>query len=178
MEIPKDARLSRRPSNWRRRRATVAAPRPARAKSSRTQVLAIVIVVLLALGGLYYYYSIYNKPSSGYFSERVRIDIGGALYNSTDPAASILATYYPENFTVAKGAHITLAVTNTDNVTHGLAVPKFGIDTGRMQPNTTAMLSFVANSDGNYTYSEPSADCGGGNCDAGQAMAGWFLIQD
>lgn len=169
--------MSRRLSRWNRRRAAAAAPKPSGAKSSQTQIVAVVIIALIALSGAYYYFAIYNKPSTGFFSERIRIDIGGAFINSTDPAESIPATYYPENFTVAKGAHITLAITNTDNITHGLAVPKFGIDTGVMQPNGTAMLSFVANADGNYTYYEPSADCGGGNCDSGQAMTGWFVIQ-
>ncbi len=146
-------------------------------KSSSMQVVAIVIVVLIALSG-FYYFAIYSKPSStGFFSERVRIDIGGAFNNATDPTQDVLATYYPNSFNVSKGAHITLAITNTDNVTHGLAVPQFGIDTGVIQPNATAMLTFVANPDGNYTYSEPSADCGGSNCDAGQAMTGWFVVQ-
>lgn len=132
--------------------------------------------MLIALSGLYYF-AVYSKPTTGYFSENIIIQIGGAIQNSTDPAASILATYYPDNFTVANGAHITLVITNTDNITHGLAVPKFNLDTGEMKPNGTMMLSFVASPPGNYTYSEPSADCGGGNCDAGQAMSGWFLVK-
>jgi heme/copper-type cytochrome/quinol oxidase subunit 2 len=140
------------------------------------QVVAIVIVALIALSGVYYYFAVYNKPSTGFFSERVRIDIGGALINATDPSQDVQATYYPDNFTVANGAHITLAITNTDNVTHGLSVPKFNIDTGPMQPNATAMLSFVASPAGTYTYIEPSVDCGGGNCDAGQAMNGTFTV--
>jgi Cupredoxin-like domain len=145
-------------------------------KLSGIQIGAIVIVIIVAISGLYYF-AVYNKPSTGYFSENVIIQIGGPIINSTDPGASIPATYYPDNFTVADGAHITLVITNTDNVPHGLAVPKFGLDTEEMKPNATIMLSFVASPPGNYTYSEPSADCGGGNCDAGQAMTGWFVVK-
>jgi hypothetical protein len=144
-------------------------------KVSRIQIAAIVIVLIIAFSGVYYF-AVYNKPATGFFSENVIVQIGGAIINSTDPSADVLATYYPDNFTVADGAHITLVITNTDNVPHGLAVPNFNIDTGEMKPNATAMLSFVASPPGNYTYSEPSADCGGGNCDAGQAMTGWFVV--
>jgi heme/copper-type cytochrome/quinol oxidase subunit 2 len=143
---------------------------------SGIQIAAIAIVVIIAVAGIYYL-AVYNKPSTGYFSENVIIQIGGALVNATDPAASVPATYYPENFTVADGAHITLVITNTDNVTHGLAVPHFNLDTGAMQPNETIDLSFVASPPGNYTYTEPAADCGGGGCDAGQALTGWFVVK-
>ena len=77
--------MSRRLSRWRRRRAAAAAPKPSGAKSSKTQIVAVVIIALIALSGAYYYFAIYNKPSTGYFSERIRIDIGGAFINSTDP---------------------------------------------------------------------------------------------
>ena len=38
------------------------------------------------------------------------------------------------------------------------------------------MVSFVTNAVGNFTYDEPSADCGGEACDAGQALVGWFVV--
>jgi hypothetical protein len=144
-------------------------------KVSGIQIAAIVIVLIIAFSGVYYF-AVYNKPATGYFSENVIINIGGAIVNSTDPSASVPATYYPDNFTVANGAHITLVITNTDNIPHGLAVSNFNINTGEMKPNATVMLSFVASLSGNYTYSEPSADCGGGSCDSGQAMTGWFVV--
>jgi heme/copper-type cytochrome/quinol oxidase subunit 2 len=169
------ARLNERPLRWRRRRATAAAPKP-ESKSSKAQIAAVVIIALIVIGGAYYYFAVYSSSSSGSFSERIRIEIGGYFYNSTDPANSVPASYYPSNFTVARGAHITLVITNEDNKTHGLAAPQFNIDTGPMKPNSTATLSFVANPVGNYTYSEPSADCGGGNCDAGQDLNGTFTV--
>ncbi len=140
------------------------------------QLAAIAIVVLIALSGVYYYLAVYSKPSSGFFSENVVISIGGYFYNSTDPAASVPAAYYPSYFVVARGAHITLVITNTDNMTHGLAVPNFNVDTRAMKPNATVSLSFVANPPGNYTYYEPAADCGGGNCDAGATLNGTFTV--
>ncbi len=144
------------------------------------QIVAIVVVVVIAISGAYYYFEVYSKPTTtGYFSERVRVDIGGYDYNTTDPANSLPAAYYPSSFNVTVGAHITLSITNTDNMTHGLAVPAFHVDTGPMGPNATTTLSFVASPVGNYTYSEPSSDCGGGGCDSNQSLAaltGWFLV--
>jgi heme/copper-type cytochrome/quinol oxidase subunit 2 len=168
--------LSSRPSKWRRRRATMAAPKPAKAsKSSGMQMAAIVIVALVALSGVYYF-AVYSKPSASFFSERVIIQIGGAVINTTDPSQNTPATYYPNEFVVGKGAHVTLVISNLDNITHGLAVPSFNVDTGMMQPNATVNLSFVANPVGNYTFIEPAADCGGGNCDAGQSLNGTFTV--
>jgi hypothetical protein len=69
-----------------------------------------------------------------------------------------------------------LSVLNLDNSTHGLAIPKFNVDTGGIAPNATRVVSFVASAVGNFTYSEPASDCGGGNCDAGQALNGWFVV--
>jgi heme/copper-type cytochrome/quinol oxidase subunit 2 len=147
------------------------------------QTVAIAIVVLIALvavGGIYYFV-VYNKPASiGNFSERIRMDIGGYYYNATDPSQSVPAAFYPENFNVSLGAHITLFITNQDNLTHGLAIPQFNVDTGPMMPNATTTLSFVATPTGNYTYTESSNDCGGGNCDTNSTLAsliGWFLVQ-
>ena len=143
-------------------------------------IAVVVLVALVAVGGIYYFV-VYNKPTTvGGFSERIKIDIGGYFYNTTDPSQSVPAAFYPENFNVSQGAHITLFITNQDNLTHGLAVPKFNVDTGPMKPNATATLSFVATPTGNYTYVEPSSDCGGGNCDSNATLAsfiGWFLVQ-
>lgn len=127
-----------------------------------------MVIALVAFAAVAYY--ALNRPSSGYYGEQVVIQIGGAV-------GSIPATYYPGNFTVSLGEHITLLVENTDNITHGLAIPSFNVDTGEIKPNGTATVSFVATPAGNYTYDEPKADCGGGNCDAGQALSGWFEVQ-
>jgi len=170
-----------KPSPSSRTRGT-AAPASAQGSKPSTQMGAIVVallIVVVAIAGVYYF-AVYSKPAStGGFSERVRIDIGGYYYNSTDPSQSTPAGYYPPNFNVSVGATVTLFITNTDNVTHGLSVPKFNVDTGPMMPNATATLTFTTRTAGNYTYSEPVADCGGGSCDSNSSLAdmtGWFLV--
>jgi heme/copper-type cytochrome/quinol oxidase subunit 2 len=175
-ELLKEPSLGRR-----KRRGTMVAPSAKKgSRMSGMQVVAVVIVIIVALSGAYYYFEVYSKPSStGYFSERVRIDIGGYYYNASDPVDSTPAAYYPSSFNVTVGAHITLSVTNTDNMTHGVAVPAFHVDTGPMAPNATTTITFVASPTGNYTYDEPSSDCGGGSCDSNQSLAaltGWFLV--
>jgi len=139
-------------------------------------VVAIVIVAILVVSAAYYF-AVYQKPSSGGFTERIIMGIGGAYYNATDPSASLPATYYPDNFTVPKGASVILAVTNSDNLTHGLAVPQFNVDTGPLKPNASVDITFTPSGPGNYTYYEPAADCGGGNCDSGQDLTGWFVVE-
>lgn len=152
------------------RASAAPAPAPAgKSKVSRTQIIAVLIIALVAFAAVAYY--ALNRPSSSnYYGEQVVVQIGGAV-------GSTPATYYPGNFTVSVGEHITLLVENTDNKTHGLAIPSFSLDTGAIKPNGTATLTFVASPAGNYTYNEPSADCGGGSCDAGQALSGWFEVQ-
>lgn len=143
------------------------------------QIAAVVIAALLALA-VVYVYSSGHKSGAGAYGVTITVQIYGAipanttLNNSTTP---IPASYDPLNFTVFKGEQINLRVQNTDNLTHGLAVPKFNLDTGPMKPNATVTLTFTPTATGNYTYYEPSADCGGGNCDSGQALSGWFLVE-
>ena len=145
-----------------------------------TVAAAVVVIVLVALGGTYYV-AVYNKPNQGYSSERIVIQIGGAFYNSSDPdnlnGLNAPAAYYPDSFNVTEGNHISLVITNTDsNMTHGLAVASFSLDTGQMQPNATVTLSFVATPVGSIVFSEPAADCGGGNCDAGSDLNGTITV--
>lgn len=125
------------------------------------------------------YFGVYSKPNSNYSGERVLIQIAGASCCIANTTTDIPAQYYAANFTVGLGTHVTLVIQNTDNVTHGLAIPHFNLDTGPMKPNATVTLSFVASPSGNYTYYEPSSDCGGGDCNTGpeQAMTGWFVVQ-
>ncbi len=143
----------------------------------QTVAVAIGLVVLVAAVGGVYYFAFYSTPSSPpYFQERILIEIGGAYYNATDPASNTPASYYPSNFNVSSGAHVTLFIQNEDNFTHGLAVPHFNVDTGAMKPGSNTTLSFVASPVGNYSYYEPRSDCGGGSCDANQSLVGWFLV--
>jgi heme/copper-type cytochrome/quinol oxidase subunit 2 len=172
--------LNLRPFARSRTAATAPASSPASTPSKKGWAIAIAALVVVAAVAGIYYFAVYNKPSSGGgFSERVKIDIGGFFYNSTDPSNSVPAAYYPPNFNVSIGATVNLVIRNTDNMTHGLAVPGFNIDTGAMAPNATKILTFVASRAGNYTYTEPNSDCGGGTCDSNETLAdltGWFLV--
>jgi heme/copper-type cytochrome/quinol oxidase subunit 2 len=149
-------------------------PAGRRSSLSGMQIAAVIIIVIIAVSAIYYF-AVYSKPKN-YLSENILIEIGGPIYNATDPSASIPAAYYPSNFTVAQGDHITFVVHNEDNVTHGFAVREYNVDTGVIQANQTKMVSIVTNLVGNFTYYEPSADCGGGNCDANADLVGWFVV--
>jgi len=141
-----------------------------KSRMSATTVGAILVVALVAFGGVYYFSSsTAPKQSNNYFAEQVLIEIGGATANSS-------ATYYPDNFTVTQGEHVTIVVRNGDNLTHGMAISSFSLDTGPILPNGSAKLTFVPNALGNFTFSEPTSDCGGGDCDAGSALSGYFTV--
>jgi hypothetical protein len=168
--------LNGRLSGWKRRRGSAAAPKPSGTLHlGKIEIGAIVIAVLVAISG-FAYFAVYDKPKAAAFGETVHIQIYGYFENGT--SGTLPASYAPDNFTVMKGTIVTLKVDNTDNITHGLAVPHFNVDTGPIQPNGTAMISFTANAVGFYTWNEPSADCGGGTCDSGQAMNGNFTVTD
>lgn len=143
------------------------------------QIAAVVIAALILVSG-FYYFAVYNKPSKEYASERIVVQIAAAYYNSSDPnnlnGMNSPGTYYPNSFIVPLGDHVSMVITNTDNVTHGLAVQSFSLDTGPMRPNATVTLQFVAAPLGNITFYEPKADCGGGNCDAGQEYNGTITV--
>lgn len=172
-------------SAWRRRAsegtaATSAGPSKS-SKVTNIEIAAVVLVVIIAISGLYYYADVYKKSSPANYGVIIHVEIAGYFHpNST---YSLAGSYYPggmgTNFTVALGDHVNMIVTNEDNLTHGLAVPQFNVDTGPLSPDKSVTLSFVATPVGNYTMTEPKADCGGGNCDSNSTMAdytGWFLV--
>jgi hypothetical protein len=175
--VSREVQLNARLAGSRRRRGTVAPPKKGGAiHLKRTEAAAIVIVALVAIAGIAYV-AVNDKPKN-YYGFTVSLWMYGAIQNSTGPGVccNIPASYDPTNFTVPAGTHITLDINNSDTLTHGLAVPAFNVDTGPMKPNSTAVLTFTVPTAGNYTYDEPPADCGGGNCDAGQAFQGFILV--
>jgi len=162
---------------WKRRRGTVAPPtKGGGLHLSKVEAAAIAIVAIIAIAGIAYVGT--SSKKTNYFGVTITVQIYGAIDNSTGPGVccTIPASYDPYNFTVPVGTHLTLKVENTDNVTHGLAVPNWNLDTGPLKPNATAVLTLTASTAGNYTYDEPSVDCGGTGCDVGQALTGWFLV--
>jgi len=138
---------------------------------SRAIILAAVVVAVLALSAAYYITTV----SDGNSKNSVTIDItiiGGETTNSTD-------TYSPDNFTVTEGQHVTLVVLDSDDNTHGLIIPQFGVDTGIIQSGASVRVQFVANQAGNYTFYEPAGYCTGGfgnACNSIQKMSGTMTV--
>jgi len=71
---------------------------------------------------------------------------------------------------------VFLVVQNLDNLTHGLAIKGYNVDTGQIKPNATTTLTFVANQVGNFTVYEPATDCGGGKCDSNATLTGVMSV--
>lgn len=164
--------MSERRSRSRRRRGTVAPPKSGGAPHlSKREVGTVALVALIAVAAVYYDV---DRSSAAYTSETVIVQIAAPFVNST---SNIASAYYPAIIPVEQGAHVSLQVENTDpNVAHGLAVPQFKVDTGPIQPLGSVRLSFVADAVGHFAYDEPSADCGGDNCDSGQSLAGVIVV--
>ena len=98
--------------------------------------------------------------------------IGGVGVGTVD-------TYVPDNFTVTQGQTVTLVVQNTDDNTHGLEIPQFGVNSGIILPGDTVRLSFLANQTGVLRYQEPPGDCKGGYggvCNSVQHMWGFITV--
>jgi nitrous oxide reductase len=139
---------------------------------TRSVFLVAIIVVAVVAGGAYYAQTITSSNSSA--SEvQVHISILGGV------GAGTVDTYSPDNFTVAHGQHVTLAVLNTDDNTHGLVMTQYKIDTGIIGPGNTARVSFVANQTGTFRFYEPDGYCKGGFgnvCNSQQKMVGNMTV--
>ena len=132
--------------------------------------LAAVIIVAAVAGG---YYVETHNASSATSSTTVDITIEGGVGPGT------VDTYFPDNFTVKQGQHVTLAVLNTDDNTHGLVIDQFKVDTGIITSGDTARVSFVANQTGIFKYYEPPGYCKGGVgnvCNSQQDMVGYMTV--
>jgi plastocyanin len=138
----------------------------------RTRTIALIVVVFIAVaGGEYYLQS--SRASSGPSPLTIDISIiGGVGVGTTD-------RYAPANFTVHQGQQVTLAVLNTDDNTHGLAIDAYKIDTGIILGGHTGRVTFVANQTGTYRYYEPPGYCKGGygnTCNSVQDMIGYMTV--
>jgi len=138
---------------------------------STSLVLVAVIAVALVAGA--YYASAQNSSNSSATSITVNIQIVGGV------GAGTVDTYSPDNFTVTEGQHVTLVVLDSDDNTHGLIIPQFGVDTGIIQSGASVRVQFVANQAGNYTFYEPAGYCTGGfgnACNSIQKMSGTMTV--
>jgi heme/copper-type cytochrome/quinol oxidase subunit 2 len=63
--------------------------------------------------------------------------------------------YVPANATVRQGQVVTFVVFNTDDNTHGLAIPAFNMTTGVIKHGITARFTFTADKLGTFPWVEP-----------------------
>jgi len=128
-------------------------------------LLAVAAIGILVAGAAFYLYS------AGQSNKGVQINIQ-IIGDGTD-------YYLPANFTVKEGQVVTLFVFNTDDNTHGLAIPAFGVDTGIVKHGITAQVSFTANKVGTFPFNEPPGYCTGGNgniCNSAQDLKGTMTV--
>lgn len=122
------------------------------------------VAVLVAASAFYLYSS---RQSSN--SVEVNIQIVG---DGTD-------YYVPANVTVRQGQVVTLVVFNTDDNTHGLAIPSLNVDTGIIKHGITARVTFTADKVGTFAWDEPPGYCTGGNgniCNSSQDLKGSLTV--
>ncbi len=87
--------------------------------------------------------------------------------------------YIPSSVTVKQGEVVTLAVFNSDDNTHGLAIPAFNVDTGIIKHGITARVTFTASKIGTFPFEEPPGYCTGGNgnvCNSAQDLRGNLTV--
>jgi len=87
--------------------------------------------------------------------------------------------YVPANVTVRQGQVVTFAVFNTDDNTHGLAIPAFNADTGIIKKGITARFTFTADKVGTFPWDEPPGYCTGGAgnvCNSAQDLKGNLTV--
>jgi cytochrome c oxidase subunit 2 len=79
--------------------------------------------------------------------------------------------FLPSTVTVKKGQKVTLQVSSTD-VTHGIAIPDFGVS-ANLAPGKTTTLSFVADKAGTFSF-YCSVYCGSGH----KGMKGTLIVTE
>jgi len=131
---------------------------------SRALLAIGVVAVIVAASFAYLYTS--NRSSN---SVEVNIQIIG---DGTD-------YYLPANFTVKEGQSVTLVIYNSDDNTHGLAIPAFNVDTGIIKGAHTGRVTFAPDKIGTFPFNEPPGYCTGGNgnvCNSAQDLKGNLTV--
>ena len=129
-------------------------------------LLAVGVVAVLVAASAYY---LYSSGESSKNALEVNIQIVG---DGTD-------YYVPANVTVRLGQVVTFSVFNSDDNTHGLAIPAFNVDTGIIKHGITAQVTFTANKVGTFPWDEPPRYCTGGNgnvCNSAQDLRGNLTV--
>lgn len=139
--------------------------------SKSLALVAVVVLAVIASGG--YLSGMFGGANSCHNCATVDVQIiGGVGVGTVD-------TFVPDNFTVTLGKNVTLAISNTDDNTHGIEIPQFGVKNTLILPGDTARIWFIANETGTFRYSEPAGDCKGGYegvCNSVQHMWGFITV--
>ncbi len=72
--------------------------------------------------------------------------------------------FIPNVIEVNKGDKVRLKVTSID-VTHGIGIPDFGVDSVRLPPNETKVIEFIADKTGTFNTMICTVYCGAGHAD-------------
>jgi len=107
-------------------------------------VLVGVILIVIVAAGILAYYQFASTPQVK--TETIKIDIKAVMQNGVERHI-----FDPATVTVHKGDHIVLIITNTDELLHGIVIPKLSLDTGALKENQQAKLEFDATAIGTYT---------------------------
>lgn len=139
--------------------------------SSKTVMLVVAVLAVYSVSLTYYisYYDARNAPSN-------TVNVYIYIYGPINPGGS--AFYLPDTFTVDVGQNVSLVVYNDDGVTHGLAIPKFAVDTGAIPSESRKTVSFIAKETGTFEFSEPTGECAlaGGSCDSMGHLTGNMTV--
>ena len=140
--------------------------------ASRKTYLIVAAVLGVYAVSIGYYVSFYEGQQAILNSQTIYIEIAGPT------SANGTAAFVPTAFTVAQGKNVTLIISNGDTVTHGLAIPRFNVNSGAIPPGLTLHLSFVASQTGTFVYNEPAGSCAaqGGVCDSKYSLLGNMTV--
>ena len=123
------------------------------------------LVIALVVAPAFYLYSSSQSANSVEFN----VEIVG---DGTD-------YYSPASAVARQGQTVTFAVFNTDDNTHGLAIPAFNVDTGIIKHGNTARFTFTADKIGTFPWVEPPGYCTSGNgnvCNSAQDLRGNLTV--
>jgi Cupredoxin-like domain len=125
----------------------------------RSVILVVVIVAALVVSGGYYFTTV----SGGNCSNCATVNMLGSTPGLYGQNATLHPdAFYPLNFTVKQGQHVTIVFDNTDDGPHELAIPAFGVNTGIVQGGSTVRVQFVADKVGIFPFFQPAGVCNAG----------------
>jgi heme/copper-type cytochrome/quinol oxidase subunit 2 len=128
-------------------------------------ISVVVVVLLLVVGGGYIISSSTNAGKA--------VEVGITIMGDD------MDHYSPANVTVREGQSVTLAVFNDADVTHGLVLPAFNVDTGIIPSKHTIRASFLADKVGTFSFNSPASHCSGravNACDNQQGLDGTLTV--